>query len=187
MFPEHLQAEWWEKPSRNRNDDKEKVIIGCQTKACQIALLTAPHTCPLIFLPLDLCSCAPEVWNGLLPPISQCQVLIILQDLAQILSVWIFPHIPTLAPHFQLFLPLWYSPRAPGFWQLLFFCYLSQLMSFLLGTHHLLPEILQLCTKKSACHQFFLPSVYIQCYCQRHLPEIHTTPDLKFLMAGEKL
>lgn len=111
MFPEHLQSEWWEKPSTNRNDDEEKVIIECQTKACQIALLTAPHTCPLIFLPLDLCSCAPEVWNGLLPPLSQCQVLIIFQDLAQILSVWIFPYIPTLAPHFHLFLPLWYSPK----------------------------------------------------------------------------
>lgn len=51
----------------------------------------------------------------------------------------------------------------------------SPIYSLLLGIHFL-PEILYLHTKECPCHQFFFPSIYTPCYCQRQLSEIQTTP-----------
>lgn len=111
MFPEHLQAGWWEKPSKNRDDDGENVTSQCQTKACQIELLTAPYRWLVIFLPLDLCSCATEVWSGLIPPFPNVKCQLSFRAWFKLYLYESFPHIIPLCFTWKLFLPLWYSPK----------------------------------------------------------------------------
>lgn len=134
-----------------------------------------------LYMPCDFSTFAPLfLWyRGLKWPTSTpfSMSSAILQGLAQILSLWIFPHIPPPPFICKLLLPLGYFPKAPGVWHLLLSYCLSGLVLNLSSPprhciHHLLPEILQLHGKQSPCHWFFLQSIH---YYQRQLSEIQTT------------
>lgn len=166
MFPEHLQAGWWEKPSRNRDNHRRKVTSECQTKACQTELLIAPHTCPVIFLPLLLCTRGLK-WPPS-TPFSMSSANYPSRPGSNFIFMKLSPYIKLPTLHLHVVSPSLIFPKIT-FWHLLLLYYLSQLVSFqftlFLGIHHLLPKMLQLILSNLPVTSF-----------SRQLSKIQTTP-----------